>query len=156
MEKIISIEEIINLELSVLSELHGKKGSRLGVAQMLNQLSGYGGYDGYKIKTEKHEYHLLISNGQSCCECWGYFESNDNTNDFIGSNLFDVKFTDTALNTKKLNESEYYDDCGGIQFVDFETDKGILQFAVYNAHNGFYGHDIIFAKDDEILLSDVL
>ena len=156
MEKIIKIEEINNLELTHRSDLNGENASRLGFSQMLNQLCGYGGYDGYKIITDKHEYHLLISNGQSCCESWGYFQSNDNVEEFIGTELLDVKFTNTALNVQKLKGGGYNEDCGGVQFVDFETDKGVLQIAVYNSHNGYYGHDIIFAKDSKILKNDVL
>ena len=36
------------------------------------------------------------------------------------------------------------------------ADGSVLQFAVYNAHNGYYGHPIIIAKDKEILLQDTL
>ena len=98
---------------------------------------GYGEYDGYKITTEKTEYLILIDNGQCCCESWGYFVSEDDINDYIGKDLIDVALTDKALNNKKLKESGYYDDYGGIQFVDFKfSDGSVLQFAVYNAHNG--------------------
>ena len=158
MEKIINIEELRNFKLSNKSGLKGGNGSQLGAAQMLSQICGYGSYDGYKVTTNKHEYHLLIENGQSCCESWGYFESNDNIEEFIGSKLLDVKLTNTALNVQKLKSEglEYGFDSGGIQFVDFETNKGVLQIAVYNAHNGYYGHDIIFAKDNVVLKNDVL
>ena len=125
--------------------------------QMLNALRGYGEYDGYKITTEKTEYLILIDNGQCCCESWGYFVSEDDINDYIGKDLIDVALTDKALNNKKLKESGYYDDCGGIQFVDFKfSDGSVLQFAVYNAHNGYYGHPIIVAKGDEIICQDTL
>jgi hypothetical protein len=60
------------------------------------------------------------------------------------------------LNQTVVKESGYYEDEGGIQFVDFVTDKGVFQLAVYNAHNGYYGHGILVAKDDEILLNDTL
>lgn len=43
-----------------------------------------------------------------------------------------------------------------IQFVDFVTSRGTFQLAVYNSHNGYYGHGIIVAKDDEILLNETL
>ena len=109
-------------------------------------------YDGYKITTETHDFYILINNDQNCCERWGYFYLNDDEQMFIGATLREINLTDTALNKKKAEESGYYDcdDCGGIQFIDFITNKGVLQFAVYNAHNGYYGHPIIFAKDEEI------
>lgn len=155
MEKVISIEEITNLRLGNT----GRNNERvsLGIMQMLNALAGYGEYDGYKITTEKTEYLILIDNGQCCCESWGYFVSEDDTSDYIGKNLVDVALTDKALNNKKLNESGYYDDYGGIQFVDFKfSDGSVLQFAVYNAHNGYYGHPIIVAKGEEIICQDTL
>lgn len=155
MEKIISIEEITNLRLGNT----GRNNERvsLGIMQMLNALAGYGEYDGYKITTEKTEYLILIDNGQCCCESWGYFVSEDDTSGYIGKNLVDVALTDKALNNKKLKESGYYDDYGGIQFVDFKfSDGSVLQFAVYNAHNGYYGHPIIVAKGEEIICQDTL
>lgn len=155
MEKIISIEEITNLRLGNTGR-NSEKAS-LGMMQMLNALRGYGEYDGYKITTEKTEYLILIDNGQCCCESWGYFVSEDDINDYIGKDLIDVALTDKALNNKKLKESGYYDDYGGIQFVDFKfSDGSVLQFAVYNAHNGYYGHPIIVAKGDEIICQDTL
>lgn len=112
--------------------------------------------DGYRVKTDHHEFYVLISNGQSCCESWGYFSSEDDLQDFIGANLIEVKLTDVALNQKKVEESDCYSDSGGIQFVDFVTDEGVFQLAVYNAHNGYYGHSITVLKDEEVLLDDGL
>lgn len=154
--KILSIEEITNVSLGNTGSLNGSNGSRLGIIQIMSGLMGGASYDGYKVKTDKHEFLLLIDNGQCCCESWGYFYLNDDEQEFIGSELRAVNLTDKALNKKKVDESGYYEECGGIQFVDFETDKGILQFAVYNAHNGYYGHPIIFAKDKKIFYQDTL
>lgn len=128
-------------------------------------VSTYEMFDGYKVSTNEHEITVLIENGQSCCENWGYFETQDNTDCFVGAELFEVKLTDTAIDEKiVLNrmEEDYYTSVsaavqyGGIQFVDFKTDKGTFQIAVYNAHNGFYGHDIVVAIDKEILCNDTL
>ncbi len=154
--KILSIEEVTNIQLGNSGALNGSNGSQLGMKQMLNALMGGSSYDGYRIKTDKHEFNILIDNGQCCCESWGYFYLNDDEQEFVGSELLEVNLTDKALDKQKVEESDYYDDCGGIQFVDFVTDKGILQFSVYNAHNGYYGHPIIFAKDEEIFYQDTL
>jgi len=164
MEKIKQIEEVKSLGLGNQGLLNGQNGSRLGMSGMIGSLFGGSNYDGYKVVTTEHTYLILIDNGQSCCESWGYLSTNDDVNDFVGANLLDFKLTDTALNTKKLSEESRYIvwngkidlDAGGIQFVDIETDKGVLQFAVYNSHNGYYGHPILIAKDNEILLSDTL
>lgn len=118
----------------------------------------YCSYDGYQITTTAHEYQLLIDNGQSCCENWGYFASNDDEQRFVGKELANVEMTDVGLNTKNVKDiSEYGFDEGGIQFVNFKmADGDVLQIAVYNAHNGYYGHDIVFTKDGEIILSNWL
>ncbi len=115
-------------------------------------------HDGYEIVTDKHKYLLLIDNGQCCCENWGYFASNDDFNSFIGKTLYGVDLTDTALNTKQVEEVDEFDlDAGGIQFVNFSmSDGSVLQFAVYNGHNGYYGHPIAFIEDDCLILSDCL
>ena len=98
-------------------------------------------YDGYKIITDKQEIFFGISNGQSCCENWGYFSTPDDFKEFIGTGLLEVKVVDTGLNTAKLEE--LYLDEGQIMFVTFETTNGTLQFAAYNSHNGYYGHTAI-------------
>lgn len=152
-----SIVEVFGVNLSNIGEMYGANGSQLGFGQIIRALGGYSSYDGYRIETSKHSYLILIDNGQSCCESWGYFTSEDDVSLFVGKTLIDVALTDMALNSKAVEESGYYNDSGGIQFVDFRfLDGSVLQFAVYNAHNGYYGHPIIIAKDDEIMLSDTL
>lgn len=88
----------------------------------------------------------------------GLLQSEDDLTAYIGAELREVHLTDTALNKAAVEKSDYYDgdDGGGIQFVDFVTDRGTFQLAVYNSHNGYYGHGILFAKDDAILLNDTL
>lgn len=99
--------------------------------------------EGYVVKTDKQDILIGISNGQSCCENWGYFSTNDDIKEFVGADLLDIKLTDTSLNTKIIEEKFKYGlDGGDIQFVDLITSKGTLQFAVYNSHNGYYGHSI--------------
>lgn len=153
--KIVSVEEITDFKIKPIHSANGSGGS-LGMTQMLNSMLGYSEMDGYKVTTDKHEFHVLIDNGQSCCESWGYICSEDDTKPFIGEELLEIKLTDTALNQTVLEESGYYEDEGGIQFVDFMTTRGVLQFAVYNSHNGYYGHGIVVAKDNEVLCNDIL
>lgn len=154
--KIKNIEDVRNFQIQPVAKMDGKGGS-LGMSQMLSALCGYSSMDGYKIETEDHVFCVLIDNGQSCCESWGYLTSEDDLNYYIGSELIEVKLTDLALNKTVVEKSGYYDgDCGGIQFVDFVTSNGTFQLAVYNSHNGYYGHGIVVAKDNEILLNDTL
>lgn len=151
--KIESIKEVFDVGISpTRNTLDGN----LGFSQMVKALSGYYVMDGFEVKTTKHTYYVLIDNEQSCCESWGTISSEDNLKKFIGADLLEVNLTDKALNKQKVEESNYYCDEGGIQFVDFVTTEGVLQLAVYNAHNGYYGHPIVVAKDDDVLLDCVL
>jgi hypothetical protein len=151
-----SIEEIHDFAIEPIAPLESNV-ARLDITQLINNLVGVANMDGYKVTTSEHAFHVLIDNGQSCCEGWGYISSDDNLAPFIGAELREVNLTDTALNTKKVEETaEYGFDGGGIQFVDFVTDRGTFQLAVYNGHNGYYGHGILVAKDDDIILSDTL
>lgn len=150
-----SINVVRNLKVPPIAKLEGR-GGHLGLVQGLAFLRGYSPMDGYKVETDKHIFYILINNEQSCCESWGYFSSEDNLEQFIGAELLEVRLTDKALNTRVVEESGYYEDEGGIQFVDFVTTNGVFQLAVYNAHNGYYGHNILVLRDDEILLNDVL
>jgi hypothetical protein len=97
-------------------------------------------YEGYEIVTSKQTILLGIQGGQSCCEQYGYFMTEDNLNDFVGANLRNVVLTDKGLNKVAQDQAnDIYD--GGIMFVNLETSRGTLQFVAYNSHNGYYGHD---------------
>lgn len=97
-------------------------------------------FDGYLIITDKQTIRLGVSNEQACCERIGYFSTPDEIASFIGSTLLEMKITDICLNPHKL-DAEMYE--GGAMFVDIVTDRGVLQFTVYNAHNGYYGHEAV-------------
>lgn len=102
----------------------------------------YSTYDGYQIITDQQTIKVGISNGQSCCEEYGYLTTNDDIKDFEGAELLSVAIVDTALNNKKIEELEYLGE-GGAMFVNLETSNGILQLVAYNCHNGYYGHDAV-------------
>lgn len=98
-------------------------------------------FDGYEIETSQQKIQLLISNGQSCCESWGYLTSNDDLDEFIGSELLEIQTVDKSYNKEKLEEN-------GVQeyeciFIDLVTNQGLLQFVLYNSHNGYYGHTVL-------------
>lgn len=102
-------------------------------------------YDGWQIITDQQTIKFGISNGQSCCESWGYLISNDTTDEFIGADLFSVSVVDEALNSKAMQDR--YTDEGGIMFVNLETSAGTLQFVAYNDHNGYYGHSAVLISN---------
>jgi len=109
---------------------------------------------GYEIKTSKQSIKLLIGDEQSCCESWGYFLSEDDTQYFIGANLRNVTVTDTALKTYDVDNLKYLDN-GDVMFVNIKTSRGLLQFVAYNVHNGYYGHKAI-VKCSQLNYSRVL
>jgi hypothetical protein len=151
------IEEIRNLKTRPVGTMKGSNGSDPGTMQMLNFLSGHSSMDGYRVTTSKTEILVLIDNAQSCCEDWGYITSEDDFSPYIGSELRWVRLTNTALNSEYVERScRYGFDNGGIQFVDFETNKGVFQLAVYNAHNGYYGHGIVVTIGSDAICEDTL
>ena len=154
--RIVAIEKVSDLGIVPAWNLYGEKGARLGMAEVLGLWGKVGTEaEGFSVKTDEHAFLILISSRQSCCESWGYITSDDEFEKYIGRNLAEVNLTDVSLLKEPLEELEYLDG-GGVQFVDFVTDRGVLQFAVYNAHNGYYGHSVLLTMDDEVLLDDVL
>ncbi len=97
---------------------------------------------GFKIITNLQVIEVGIEMEQSCCEEPGYFICNDSFDDFIGADLVDISLVDEELNTRIFNTHVGGGslDEGDVMFVNFETSRGTLQFVVYNAHNGYYGH----------------
>jgi hypothetical protein len=153
-----SIKDVHNVTNGNRFPLEGKGGARLGFSGMLNALSGGQTMEGWEVVTDNTTIFILIDDQSSCCESWGYISSDDNPSDYVGAELLDVVLTDTALenfSTKAKEEMKYLDE-GGVQFVTFKTSKGDFQLAVYNAHNGYYGHGILVAVGDEIILSSTL
>jgi hypothetical protein len=154
--KITSIETVQGFQLGNSPQMDGSGGARLGLGGMINILADRRSMDGYKVTTKKNIILVLIDNDQSCCESWGYMSSEDDMQSFVGANLRDVVLTDTALKSLSVDENLKYLDCGGVQFVNFETSRGTLQLAVYNAHNGYYGHGIIVAIDNKIICDNTI
>ena len=108
------------------------------------------GWDGYRISTSLQDIEIGISNFASCCEVWGYMTSEDDFARFIGARLMDVRVVNKSLSVLSVDMYE-----GAAMFINIHTDRGMLQFAVYNQHNGYYGHDAFVRslqiKHDEIL-----
>ena len=98
-------------------------------------------FDGYIIETENDKIQIGISNEHQCCENWGYLSSNDNLKDFVGAELISVNVVDKGLKIYDIGRSHLNED--EAIFINLETSKGTLQLAVYNEHNGFYGHNVI-------------
>jgi len=121
------------------------------------KIDKYCNYDGFSIKTNQNTYILAISNYQNCCESWGYSSSNDNFNEYIGAELLSIEITDDELKTEEVKNDRYsYDIEENVMFLTLHTSNGKLQFAVYNGHNGYYGHSALFTKNGKIIEDDIL
>ena len=143
-EKLLSVKEIfdVSIETCFFFETDDKQEKR---------------FDGYAIETTGNQYLVLIENGQQCCENFGYFASEDNTSDFIGKSIESFSFVDTELDTSSFSCGDRVEYKKNIQFFDLRfTDGSVLQFAVYNAHNGYYGHDILIMKNAAILMNTTI
>lgn len=113
----------------------------LAISENAYRLDGWESTSGYRIITDSQEIIFGISDIQSCCETWGYFMSDDNLQDFIGSELISVSLVNEALEKVSIEHKETLDMAGiATMFVNFETSNGLLQFVAYNSHNGYYGH----------------
>jgi hypothetical protein len=96
--------------------------------------SEYEHLDGLKIVTDKGDIVLVIDNESNCCEIFGgdFLETPDDITKYIGATLISVKDT----NDYSLNPSEFSNETQ----LKITTTKGVLQYAVYNEHNGWYSH----------------
>ena len=111
-------------------------------------------YFGVEIKTTNSVIKAYISPDYGCSEIYGAMISQDDVSFFVGAKLKTIYLTDVACNTEYVDHILSCDNDGGdycnIQFINFETDKGVLQLTVYNCDNGYYGHDIIIQIDDNV------
>jgi hypothetical protein len=96
-------------------------------------------WEGYEVTTNGRTIRVCISNSSCCCELWGHLSSDDDLQQYVGANLRSVTSVDKALNTK-TDPGDI--DEGTVYFVNFNTDRGKFQLAVYDAHNGYYGHSV--------------
>lgn len=106
-------------------------------------------YTGVHITlSDGREIKFGISTQQNCCENWNYLHSTDAASDYIGAEYIGLTEKDTwpASIPEKINGN----DSGGFQAIDIQTNKGVLQFVVYNEHNGFYSHAVVTVVGDEI------
>ena len=102
-------------------------------------------FDGFWITTDRQVIKIGIRNNQCCCEDWGYFISEDEIKKFIGAKLLKITETNINLITEEIRALRN-SDCETL-FINFETNKGTLQFVAYNAHNGYYGHEAILSSE---------
>lgn len=107
-------------------------------------------YAGVVIKLDDgSEIKFGIADQQNCCEEWGYLAPKDDVKDFIGAVLLSVKEVDTfpeGVAKYDWIDEELNHTWGELEWqgIEVQTNKGVLQFVVYNSHNGYYSHNTIF------------
>lgn len=101
-------------------------------------------YEGLIIETDKGSIKLVINDSQSCCENFGslFFETPDVISQFIDAEILQIEDI-------SIKREEYIDTDSETQ-LRITTDKGIIQYAIYNEHNGYYGHGTILQVFDTI------
>jgi len=115
---------------------------------------GYGVYDGYDIVTDKRTIFLGIDNRQDCCEDWGYFSTPEDPQEFIGATLLQLKVDGNECLLQTLRDiAEGY--CYA-EFINLETDRGTLQFVIYNEYNGYYGHACVVYSGEECIKQEMV
>ena len=108
-------------------------------------------FDGFRIKTSEKELVLAISDGASCCENFGTISTEDDFEEFIGAEIRNILITEGNLTSELMeNLSKEYVSSDETEFITLETTKGTLQFAVYNSHNGYYGHSVYIQVGEEV------
>lgn len=101
-------------------------------------------YEGLIIETDKGSIKLVINDSQSCCENFGslFFETPDVISQFIDAEILQIEDI-------SIKREEYIDTDSETQ-LRITTDKGIIQYAIYNEHNGYYSHGTILQVFDTI------
>ncbi len=109
-------------------------------------------YEGWEVITDDQTVRVGISNGQDCCEVFGYAVSEDDPAKFVGAELLRIERVtlDEGMGTfrTRVEGFEYGLEDGGAVFVNVVTDRGNFQITVYNMHNGYYGHEAVVISRD--------
>lgn len=104
----------------------------------------YSEYEGYTIFfTNGEELFFGIDNASECCEDWGILDTIEDVKKYNGAKLIAIEFDADSTMADMPYDGDVY-----CCFINLITDKGIIYFNVYNAHNGYYGHEVIFRNKD--------
>lgn len=143
-------EKIIDIKLDITDE----------ISTTLYNSSYSISVEGLDIVTNYRTIQIRVDNRTECCEKWGYVTTNDDITQFIGATLVNIGFIDSDLRYSAVGASVDIEDLdknrrnilenmlndkltiyeGQLMFINLNTDRGLLQFVVYNDHNGYYSH----------------
>ena len=99
-------------------------------------------YEGLIIETDKGSIKLVIDMKSQCCENSGalFFDTPDDVSSFIGATIFEIEDID-------IKREDYMDYETQLRIL---TSRGIIQYAIYNQHNGYYSHATIIQVFDSV------
>lgn len=110
--------------------------------------------DGVKIDFDNDKSLVFgISNDQDCCEEWVYKVDDEDVSNYIGAKIHSIEIVDHYVSTQLEEIGACETDC---YFLNVMTTKGELNFAVYNIHNGYYGHRVTMKYDNKEMFSKFL
>lgn len=108
------------------------------------------GFKGWCVHTSKGLIYLVIDYNKQYCESFGYdmgCEESENLDYYKGASI--VRIEQDASGYDNYEGDEY--DLGGYTNLNIVTSKGVIDFWVYNIHDGFYEHHVkIKVLDEEI------
>ena len=110
----------------------------------------YKNLEGLYITTDKGGITLLIDNQSQCCESYGsgFLETPDDISKYIGATIISIEDTnDSELNPDNKESIETQ--------LKIVTNRGILQYAVYNSYNSYYTH-AVFLQVFDLVENNVL
>ena len=114
------------------------------------ETDSWSGYDGVIITFDDNtQLKFGINDSQDCCEQWGYLHSVDEVEEFIGAEYLGYEERNTWPEQVKESECDMGGG-GGFQAIDVKTSNGVMQFVVYNSHNGYYSHSTILIVGDTV------
>ena len=92
---------------------------------------------------------MLITSGAECCEDFGYFSRPDDIEDFIGAELLKIEIVRSDCSVEEVESHSQVFQADEVQLVNFVTNLGVFQLAVYNVQDGWYGHKVTFVEDKD-------
>jgi len=98
--------------------------------------------DGLHFVFEDDTKIKLFDDGQNCCEV-RYMRTDDDLEQFVGSELLDAEITDGP----EIDSDPY--ETHETQFLNIKTSIGIFTMTTHNEHNGYYGGFLIRAAKEK-------
>lgn len=114
---------------------------------------------------DENDVYVGWDDNASCCEDVGYAISDEPDTPYevlAEQSSADGDLTGFVFNIipGMSSVNEVYCDCldggGQISIEIVHPEKGIKYLHLYNAHNGYYGHEYLFAKGEYIVDKDIL